>query len=175
MPKYTTDARASSGISMIRRKVVLREVAIPKRSPNRTPPLPQVARPMEVICSLSLLVMRAHGSASSGRRSVNTFCEQSGFRQKNLRTAHEKAEAGVRHTEHLSRCDGSGYGWETKAVNKVDNRTEEGSRSLRPRVPSPLFEFGQFPFLLGGQEVWLLSSYSFLTAFRIPEMFLHKR
>src|SRR5205807_1234683 len=103
MPRYTTDALASSGTSIMRRKVVLREVFIPKRSPNRTPPLPQVARPMDVICSLSLFVIRAHGSASILRRSVNTFCEQSEFRQKNLRTAHEKAEAGVRHKEHLSR------------------------------------------------------------------------
>src|SRR5947199_6175891 len=109
-------------MSIMRRKVVLREVSIPKRLANRTPPLPQVARPIEVICSRSLVVMRAHGSARSGMRSVNTFCEQARFRQKNLRTAHEKAQAGVRHTERLSRCDGSGCGCERKARNRADNR-----------------------------------------------------
>src|SRR5256885_13344889 len=116
----------------MRRKVVLREVSIPKRSANRTPPLPQVARPIDVICSLSLVVIRAHGSASVLRRSVNTFREQSGLRQKHLRTAHEKAEAGVRHKVRLSRFDESGYGCETKAVNRADNRTEDGLRSPRP-------------------------------------------
>src|SRR5436309_5802682 len=113
MPRYTTDALASSDTSIIRRKVVLREVSMPKRSANRTPPLPQVARPIDVMCSLSLVVMRAHGSASRLRRSVNTFCEQSGLRQKNLRTAHEKVEAGVRHKERLLRFDGSDYECET--------------------------------------------------------------
>jgi hypothetical protein len=32
-----------------------------------------------VICSRSLLVIRAHGSAKSARRSVNTFREQYGL------------------------------------------------------------------------------------------------
>src|SRR5947209_15283510 len=104
----------------MRRKVVLREVSIPKRSANRTPPLPHVARPIEVICSLSLVVMRAHGSASRLRRSVNTLREQSGLRQKNVRTAHEKAGVGVRHKERLSRFDDSDYGCQTMAVNRVD-------------------------------------------------------
>ena len=170
-----TDPLASSGISITRRKVVLREVSIPKRSANRTPPLPQVARPRDVICSLSLIVIRAHGSASVLRRSVNTFREQSGLWQKNLRTAHEKAEADVLRKERLSRFDGSDYGCQTKAVNRVDNRTEDRLRSLKPRVPSPLFGSGQFPFLLRGPEVLLLSSHPSLTAFPILTRSLHTK
>src|SRR5260370_39593695 len=41
MPTNTTEALAASGTSIMRRKVVLREVSIPKQSANRTPPLPQ--------------------------------------------------------------------------------------------------------------------------------------
>src|SRR2546427_1143637 len=142
----------------MRRKVVLREVSIPKRSANRTPPLPQVARPMEVICSLSLVVIRAQGSARLGRRSVNTDAANSPGCGKRISEPSEQAEAGVRHKEHLLRCDGSGYGCETKAVSRADTRTENGLRSPRPPDRSPLCESGQFPFLLGGQEGRLLSS-----------------
>jgi hypothetical protein len=49
---YTTDALLSSGTSITRRTVVLREVSLPKRSAKRTPPLPHLASPIEVICSL---------------------------------------------------------------------------------------------------------------------------
>jgi hypothetical protein len=77
---------------------------------------------------------------------------------------------GVLHKERLSRFDGSGYGCETKAVNRADNRTEDGLRSPRPRVPSPLFGPGRFPFLLKGQKVWLLSSSPSLTAFPVQKI-----
>ena len=131
MPKYTTDALASSGTSMMRRKVVLREVCTPKRAAKRTPPLPQVARPIEVMCSLSLVVIRAHGSVSFLRRSVKTDAANSRDCGKRIYAPSEKAEAGVRHTQRLSKFDGSSYGCETKAVNRADNWTEDGLRSLR--------------------------------------------
>jgi len=61
--------------------------------------------------------------------------------------------------------DGSGYGCETKVVNTADNRTEDELRS--PRLPDqpPRLGSGQFPFLLGGKEVLLLSFDLSLTAF----------
>src|SRR6266516_1557409 len=136
MPRYTTDALASSDTSIIRRKVVLREVSMPKRSANRTPPLPQVARPIDVMCSLSLVVMRAHGSASRLRRSVNTDAANTRGCGKRICAPKAEAEAGARHMQRLSSFDGSGYGCETKAVNRADNRTEDGLRSRRPPAPS---------------------------------------
>ncbi len=65
----------------MRRKIVWRVVCIPKRAANRVPPLPQVASPMEVICSQCRIVVRAHGSTNNGRRSLNTLRSQSGLRQ----------------------------------------------------------------------------------------------
>src|SRR6266849_8556297 len=131
----------------MRRKIVLREVSTPKRLPNRTPPLPQVARPIEVICSRSLVVIGAHGSARSGSRSVNTFREQYGLGKRTCGPS-EKAEVGVRHKERLSRFDGSGYGCETKAVNRADNKTGDELRSRRPPVQPLLSGSGQFLCLL---------------------------
>ena len=53
----------------MRRRSVWREVCIPKRAAKRVPPLPQVASPMQVICSLCRIVIRAQGETSSGSRS----------------------------------------------------------------------------------------------------------
>src|SRR5258707_10560375 len=57
----------------MRRKIVWRVVCIPKRAAKRVPPLPQVASPMEVICSQCRIVIRAHGSTKAGKRSYNSL------------------------------------------------------------------------------------------------------
>ena len=175
MPRYTTDARDSSGMSIMRRKVVLREVSIPNRSPNRTPPLPQVARPIDVICSLSLVVIRAQGSAKSGMRSAKTDAASNTDYDKGTCALSAKAQAGVQHREHPLRCDGSNYGYETKAVNKGDNRTKMWLRSPRPPDPSALFGSGLFPCLPAGQGVLLLSLHPFMTTFPSHKIFLYSR
>ena len=46
---------------------------MPKRAAKRVPPLPQVASPMQVICSQCRIVIRAHGSTKSGSRSRRDF------------------------------------------------------------------------------------------------------
>jgi hypothetical protein len=160
---------------MMRRKVVLREVCTPKRAAKRTPPLPQVARPIEVMCSLSLVVIRAHGSVSCLRRSVKTDAANSRDCGKRIYAPSEKAEAGVRHTQRLSKFDGSSYGCETKAVNRADNRIEDELRSLRLPDQPPRCGSGRFPFLLGGKEVLLLSCYLSLTVFPLHTRSLHTR
>ncbi len=60
----------------MRRRIVWREVCIPKRAASRAPPLPQEASPMEVMCWQCRIVMRAHGSMKVGSRSAKTFRSQ---------------------------------------------------------------------------------------------------
>src|SRR5437763_14593124 len=70
MPRNRTEPVETGGTCIILHKIVWREVSIPKRAANRTPPLPQVAKPMEVICSPCRTVILAHGSTKAGRRGV---------------------------------------------------------------------------------------------------------
>ena len=65
----------------MQRRIVWRVVCIPNRAANRVPPLPQVASPMEVICSPCRIVILAHGSTKAGKRSAKTLRGQYALRQ----------------------------------------------------------------------------------------------
>src|SRR5262249_18542429 len=117
-----------SGRSMIERKIVWREVCIPKRAAKRVPPLPQVARPMEVSCWQYRIVIFAQGRTRSGRRSVKILRSTSADCGRRICARREQAGHGDHHKGHLALFGGTDYEWRTMGESTGGSKMWDASR-----------------------------------------------